>query len=108
MNIFNFFILDGCGGIPTEITDTIGEIYNILLIAIPVFVVLFGLVDFLKAVIAQKDDAIKQNTGLFIRRLIMGALAFFVLALVKFGVNLIKTGNTSGVADCLNSIFGNN
>lgn len=108
MNILNFFILDGCGDIPTEITDTIGSVYNILLIAIPVLVVLFGVIDFLKAAMAQKDDAIKQNTGLFVKRLIMGVLAFLILGLVKFGVNLIKTNNTSGVSACLNSIFGNN
>lgn len=109
MNNISMFILKsgGCGDIPAEITDTIGAIYNMLLIIIPVLIVLFGVIDFLKASIAQKDDGIKQSTGLFVKRLIMGVLAFLILGLVKFGVSLMKTNNTSGVSECLNSIFGN-
>ena len=104
------FILDSyaCGGlIPSEITNTIGTIYNILLIAIPVIIVLFGLIDLVKAVASGKEDDIKKGTTIFIKRLITGLIVFFVLAIVKFVVNLIQTDNTEGVASCLNEIFGN-
>lgn len=103
------FILDGaCGSIPPEITNTIGQIYNILLIAIPVMIVLFALIDLAKGVIGSKEDEIKKSTGALVKRLITGLIAFFILALVKFGISLLQTDNTSGVVECLNSIFGNN
>ena len=100
------FILD-CGSIPKEITDTIGQIYNILLVAIPVMIVLFALIDLVKGV-ASKEEDMKKSTNALVKRLITGLIAFFVLAIVKLGVNLLKTGNTDGVVSCLNSIFGNN
>ena len=103
-------ILDGysCGGlIPSEITETIGTIYNILLIAIPIIIVLFGLIDFVKAVASGKEDDIKKGTSTFIKRLITGLIVFFVLAIVKFTVGIIKTNNTEGAVSCLNEIFGN-
>jgi uncharacterized membrane protein len=97
-----------CGTIPGEITGTIGQVYNILLIAIPVLVVIFGLVDFLKGVIGKKDDEISNSAKLFNKRVIIGAIAFFALALVKFGISLLATNNTSNIANCLDEIFGNN
>lgn len=100
------FFLD-CGSIPSEITNTIGQIYNILLVAIPVVIVLFGLIDILKAVIGKKDDEIKAATGLLVKRVITGLVAFFVMAIVKFGLQLIQTNNTSDAISCLSSITGN-
>lgn len=94
-------------GMPDEITGTIGKVYNLLLVAIPIIIVVFGLLDFVKAVMGKKDDEIKQSTGIFIKRLITGLIAFFILALVKFGIGLIQTGNTSEAIDCLDSILGN-
>lgn len=102
------FILDVCG-IPGEITNTIGMIYNILLIAIPVVVIIFGLIDFIKAVMSGKEDQIKSNTSVFLKRVITGFLAFFVLAIVKFGMQVIAK-NVDGANEalsCMNSILGN-
>lgn len=103
-----FILLDDytCG-IPTEITNTIGAVYNILLIAVPIIVVLFGIIDFVKAAISGKEDEIKKNTSTFIKRVITGLLVFFVLAVVKLIINVIQTNNTNGVTDCLTTIFGN-
>lgn len=103
------FILDEgytCG-IPTEITNTIGAVYNILLIAVPIIVVLFGIIDFIKAAMSGKEDEIKKNTNTFVKRVIIGLLVFFVLAVVKLVINVIQTNNTNGVTDCLTTIFGN-
>ena len=104
------FILEGyaCGGlIPSEITNTIGTIYNILLVAIPIIIVIFGLIDFVKAVASGKEDEIKKGTSTFARRLITGIIVFFILAIVKLVISVIQTNNTEGVAACLNEIFGN-
>ena len=100
-------ILEGykCGNL---IPDEIGTVYNILLVAVPIMIVLFGIIDFVKAVASGKEDEIKKNTSTFIKRLITGIIVFFVLALVKLVVNLIQTNNTSDAVECLNEIFGNN
>ncbi len=100
------FILD-CNGIPPEITNTIGAVYNILLVVVPIIIVIFGIIDFVKAVMSGKEDEIKKNTSTFIKRLITGLLVFFVLALVKLILNIIQTNNQSEAIACINSIFGN-
>lgn len=104
------FILEGyvCGDlIPEEIACTVGQVYNVLLIAIPIIIVLFGIIDLVKAVASGKEDDIKKGTTILIRRIITGLIVFFVLAVVKFVVNLIQTNNTENVSSCLNEIFGN-
>lgn len=100
------FFLDTCG-IPSEITGTINIVYGILLIAIPVIIIIFGLIDFIKAIMGKKDDEISQGAKLFVKRLIMGAVAFFVLAIVKFVVGIIakNVSSASAAADCLIQIF---
>lgn len=100
------FFLDVCG-IPGEITGTINTVYGILLIAIPVIIIVFGLIDFIKAVMGKKDDEINQGAKLFVKRLIMGAIAFFVLAIVKFVVGIIgeNVDSASAAVDCLIQIF---
>ena len=100
------FFLDVCG-IPGEITGTINTVYGILLIAIPILIVIFGLIDFVKAIMGKKDDEISQGSKLFIKRLVMGAIAFFVLAIVKFVVGIVaqNVDSASAVTDCLIQIF---
>lgn len=100
------FFLDVCG-IPDEITGTINTVYGILLIAIPVIIVIFGLIDFIKAVMGKKDDEISQGAKLFIKRLVMGAIAFFVLAIVRFVVGIIgeNVDSASAAVDCIIQIF---
>ena len=99
------FILE-CN-LPEGVPETIGAIYSILIIAIPVIVVIFGMIDLAKAVAAQKEDEIKRNQGIVIKRIIVAVLAFFVYAIVKFVLGtIVKTGNTSDAISCLESIFG--
>ena len=96
-----------CGGlVPVEVANTVRQIYNVLLVAVPVIIVVLGIIDFVKAVASGKDDDISKNTRIFVKRLITGVIVFFVLALVKLAVNLIKTNNTSEAVECLNEFFG--
>ena len=56
--------------LPEGVAATIKDVYNILLIAIPVVVIVIGLVDLLKAVSAQKEDEIKRNQSIVIKNLL--------------------------------------
>ena len=61
----------------------------VLEIVTPLLIIVLGMVDLLKAVIAQKEDEIKKGQQTFVRRLIMGALVFLVFVLVQFIIGFV-------------------
>ena len=66
---------------------------NVLQVATPIIIIIFGSIDFLKAVIAQKEDEIKKNQMTFVRRLITGACVFLVFVIVKVVIGLVAPVN---------------
>lgn len=99
------FAENGCDylkiDIDTKITSSVHWIIVILQIAIPVVLVIFGSIDFLKAVTASKEDEIKKGQQTFIKRLIAAALVFFITAIVRLVVSF-ATGNDKSILNCAN------
>lgn len=73
----------------------------IIQIAIPIILIIFGMLDLGKAVMAQKEDEIKKGQQTFIKRLIAAAIVFFVIAIVKLLVNVIGSNNED-ISSCIN------
>ena len=89
------FILAECDLIPHVIVGILAQLYKIIIILVPIGIVIFGSVDFIKATIAKNSDAIAATTKTFISRLIAGAITFFVLAIVTWLFKII-IGNVGG------------
>ena len=96
----NFLILDSyqkivCGDtyapmIAAQITRTV---YMILQIATPLIIILLGMIDLGKAVMAHKEDDIKKSQQTFVKRLLVGASVFLVFVLAKFVIGLVAPAN---------------
>ena len=71
----------------------IGMIINVVKILVPIIIVVLGMVDFGKAVIANDDKAISKSASSLIRRLIAGIIIFFIPTIVFALLNL------AGVSD---------
>ena len=99
-----------CNGvIPSEIAEVIAKIINLLKIAVPVILIIFGMLDFAKGLIAQKEDEIKKGQKAFITRLISGVFVFLVISIVQLVVNLLQAGTGAGDTwSCVQSIIGGN
>ena len=95
-------------GIPSIIPNVVSTIYTIIQVAIPVVLVIFGLLDLVKGIIASKEDEIKKGQSIFIKRLITAALIFFVFAMVKFVISLVADDNTQGILDCAECFINKN
>ena len=78
-----------CSGARLGVFTTIGWVFFIVKILIPIVLIIFGSIDFGKAVIANKDDEIKKSAKSLVMRAIAGVIIFFVPTLLNFVVELI-------------------
>lgn len=85
----------------TIIPELTSTIVDLLKIGVPVLLIIFGMLDLGKAVIAQKEDEIKKSQGLFVKRLISAAIVFLVFIIVEVVFNLIA-GSTEGKTESKN------
>ena len=69
------------------------NVVTLLQWAIPIGLVLFGMIDLGKAVIAGKEDEMKKAQGTLIKRVIYGIAIFLVITIVTFVVNLVGGPN---------------
>lgn len=115
MNLFNTMtsIASLCGPKATtglnSVWALVGTVFQLLLIGIPVILVLFGLMDLAKAVMAGKDDEIKNAQKMLIKRIIYTVLAFLLVIIIKTVLGLLADATGAGaVATCLDTIFNGN
>ena len=90
--------------IDVKIANLVHLIIVVIKIAVPVILVVFGMMDLVKGLIAQKDDEIKKGQQTFIKRLITAALVFFLISIVQLVIGFVA-GNDSegrGIMNCAN------
>lgn len=64
-------------------------IVNLIKIAVPIGLIVYGSLDLGKAVIAGKEDEIKANQQVLLKRLLAAVLVFFVTTFVELAMGLI-------------------
>lgn len=93
-----------CGSGSMEIPGMLPHITSTIVLIIQIFVpialVIFGMLDLGKAVIAQKEDEIKKGQATFLKRLLAGVIVFFVVFIVKIVVKF-ATNNDENIANCV-------
>lgn len=93
-------------GIPGQIAHIIALAVLFIQVFVPILLIVWGMLDLGKAVMAQKEDEIKKGQNIFIKRLIAAALVFFVVTIVKFLVGLVASSTQSQtISSCIDSIL---
>ena len=64
---------------------------------LPVLVIILGIIDFIKAIGADKDDEMKKAQSRFIKRLIAAALVFLVPLIIEFILKKFGFNSTCGL-----------
>ncbi len=108
-NLFNVLALGegtySCGGgsfqFDAILPNIVSTVVLLIQIGIPIILIIFGMMDLGKAVMAQKEDEIKKGQQTFIKRLIAAAIVFFVIAIVKFLVSILAGAGANTYADCI-------
>ena len=74
----------------------------IIKIAVPILLIIFGMLDLGKAVVASKEDEIKKGQQILIKRAISAVIVFFVIQIVQIVIRFVAGSNSSTVSQCLN------
>ena len=82
-----------CGWISNETVNFLANIVSIIKIAVPLLIIIMGSVDFVKAVVSQKEDQIKKSQIDFIQKLIAGVAVFFVFTFASWIMQIIANAD---------------
>ena len=93
--------------IDQQLMDITSIIILVIQVAVPVILIIYGMIDFTKAIMSQKEDDIKKGQSLFIKRLIAAALVFLVIVIVKLVISFVAN-NDEGVMDCVECFINRN
>jgi len=93
--------------IDTQLANVTSIIIVVIQVAVPVILIIFGMIDFTKAVMSQKEDDIKKGQQLFIKRLIAAALVFLVIIFVKLVISFVAN-NSEGLMECVDCFINRN
>ena len=88
--------------IDVKLPNMVHTIILVIQIAVPVLLVIFGMIDLFKGMIAQKEDEIKKGQQTFIKRLIAAAIVFFVIVIVKLLIGFVAGNDTDTIMNCAN------
>ncbi|MBO7079126.1 MAG: hypothetical protein J6W64_04890 [Bacilli bacterium] len=95
---FSCGTLTGFDGIIPYITHLI---VLIIKIGVPILLIIFGMLDLGKAVVAQKDDEIKKGQQTFFKRVIAAILVFFVVTIVQLVIGFASGKDEDDVKGCI-------
>lgn len=96
--------VDFCNGLD-QVIVLLKNAVNLLQWLIPIGLILFGLIDLGKAVVAGKEDEMKKAQGTLIKRVIYAIAVFLVVTIVTFVMGLV--GSTEW-RECWNNVGGSN
>ena len=86
--------------IDAKIANLVRTVILVIQIAVPVVLVIFGMLDLFKGITAQKEDEIKKGQQTFIKRLFAAVLVFFVIAIVKLLIGFVSNDTNINIFDC--------
>ncbi|MCI6265395.1 MAG: hypothetical protein MR598_00945 [Erysipelotrichaceae bacterium] len=96
--------MDFCGDLSQVIT-LLKNVIKLIQWGIPMVLILFGMIDLGKAVMAGKEDEMKKAQSTLIKRVIYAVAVFLVVTIVTFAMGLV--GSTDW-KDCWNNVGGSN
>lgn len=108
-NSFSGGTLQACGFdyMPAKLPDFTSGLYNVIKLLVPILLIIMGMIDFTKAVMASDEKKMKESQKKFINRLIAGVVVFLIMAVVQFVFKQIDTTTEykNGFANCINCIL---
>ena len=91
-----------CEGIlvPNVLFNVVSTIIKGIKIVVPILLIIWGMMDFTKSVIAKKEEDIKKYQKAFVSRLISALVVFLIIFVVQLAVNLVSGVEDQANPDC--------
>lgn len=111
VNTLNFCTSQlGGEGIPTAIGKLVHYAVLIIQVVVPILLILWGMLDFAKGVMASDEDKIKAGQKKFIQRLIAAIFVFLIVTIVNLVIAMVGSlggeGNQGESAwDCASELI---
>ncbi len=80
--------MDGFCASTANVWQIVGYALLVFKIVIPILLIIFGIIDLGKAVIASKEDEIKKATGSLVRRAIAAVIIFLLPTIVSYLIGM--------------------
>jgi len=94
-----------CGNlekIPKGLPKFTNVIYKLVKVIVPIILIVMGMIDFLKAVLASDEKQMDTNPKNFMRRIGVAVLIYFVMTSVQLLVKVIGGNNQKSISSCFN------
>jgi len=106
-NFFGSLDVVKCGNaeIPSSVPSIIRTIIIVIKIAVPLVLIIMGMVDMLKAVIASDEKKLASSQKQFFKRLGFGAAVFLVITVIQFLIGIIASDDAS-IINCVSCMLG--
>ena len=115
VNVLNYCgnIINAGGGTEAGIPSAIGNIVHlgfiIIQVVVPILLIVWGMLDFAKGVMASDEDKIKAGQKKFIQRLIAAVICFLVVTIVQLVINVVGSvtsdNNTGSAWNCAKGLI---
>ena len=93
-------------GVPKQIVTIIHLIYNAIRIAVPLILIIVGMIDMGRAITQQKEDEIKKAQNLLVRKAVAAALVFLIVSLVGLVFSVVNTDDSANTTwACIDSML---
>ena len=97
--------------IDTKIPNIVATIISVIQFAVPVLLIIWGMLDLGKAVVASKEDEIKNAQKMLIKRAIYAVAIFFVVLIAQLVFGLLNGSQEEGTqnpTECIDCFINGN
>ena len=89
----------------SNIMYLVGVVVAVIRIAVPIILIVMGMVDLVKALTSQEDKEIKAATKLIVKRVVIAVIIFLVPTIVRLVMNLISQNEYQQCVKCVTSVW---
>ena len=94
----------------SNILYLVGVVVAVIRIAVPLILIVIGMVDLIKAMTSQDDKQIKSATTLLVKRVVIGVVVFLVPTIVGLLMNVVTAvsdDDYTACTRCVTNVWGN-
>ena len=94
-----------CAGttLPDYLGYWISVVYLAIRVGIPILLIIFGMLDMGKAIVAKKEEDVKKAQSLMVKKLLIGVLVFLLPYLVEFVVKVATRDDE--IVNCIKALI---